>query len=37
LRDVVVLERKYTEKHYWFPLVKVDASMYLEFPQNPGW
>ena len=37
LRDEVLLERKYLEKHYWFPLRNVDASMYLEFPQNPGW
>jgi hypothetical protein len=37
LIDVVLLERRYTEKHYWFPLRKMDASMYLEFPQNPGW
>jgi hypothetical protein len=37
LREVVILERKYSEKHYWFPLKNSDASMYLEFPQNPGW
>jgi hypothetical protein len=33
----VILERKYTEKHYWLPLKNADANMYLEFPQNPGW
>ncbi|MDF2191622.1 RagB/SusD family nutrient uptake outer membrane protein [Paraflavitalea sp. CAU 1676] len=37
LREVTILERKYTEKHYWFPLKNSDASLYLEFPQNPGW
>ncbi|WP_315823594.1 RagB/SusD family nutrient uptake outer membrane protein [Paraflavitalea speifideaquila] len=37
LREVTILERKFTEKHYWFPLKNTDASMYLEFPQNPGW
>lgn len=37
LREVVILERKYTEKHYWLPLKNADANMYLEFPQNPGW
>ena len=37
LREVTILERRYTEKHYWFPLKNSDASMYLEFPQNPGW
>jgi hypothetical protein len=37
LREVVILERKYTEKHYWLPLKNSDANMYLEFRQNPGW
>jgi hypothetical protein len=37
LREVVILERRYSEKHYWFPLKNADANMYLEFPQNPGW
>ncbi|MBO9729731.1 MAG: RagB/SusD family nutrient uptake outer membrane protein [Chitinophaga sp.] len=37
LRESVILERKYSEKHYWFPLKNADANMYLEFPQNPGW
>lgn len=37
LREVVILERKYTEKHYWLPLKNADANMYIEFRQNPGW
>jgi starch-binding outer membrane protein, SusD/RagB family len=37
IREATILERKYTEKHYWFPLKTADASMYLEFAQNPGW
>jgi starch-binding outer membrane protein, SusD/RagB family len=37
LREVVILERKYSQKHYWLPLKNADANMYLEFPQNPGW
>lgn len=37
LREVVILERRFSEKHYWLPLKNSDASMYLEFPQNPGW
>ncbi len=37
LRDVVLEERPYTEKHYWLPLRTVDVNMYLEFAQNPGW
>jgi hypothetical protein len=37
IREVTILERRYTEKHYWFPLKNADANMYLEFAQNPGW
>lgn len=37
LREAVILERKFSMKHYWLPLKNSDASMYLEFPQNPGW
>lgn len=37
IREVVILERKFTEKHYWLPLKNSDANMYLEFQQNPGW
>jgi starch-binding outer membrane protein, SusD/RagB family len=37
LREVVILERKYSQKHYWLPLKNADANMYLEFSQNPGW
>lgn len=37
LKEYVVWERIYSEKHYWLPLKRVDVSMYLEFPQNPGW
>ncbi|SEA99315.1 Starch-binding associating with outer membrane [Chitinophaga terrae (ex Kim and Jung 2007)] len=37
LRETVILERRYSEKHYWLPLKNADANMYLEFPQNPGW
>ncbi|GAA0552750.1 RagB/SusD family nutrient uptake outer membrane protein [Chitinophaga japonensis] len=37
LRETVILERKFSQKHYWLPLKNADANMYLEFPQNPGW
>ena len=37
LREVVLLERKFSEKHYWLPLKNVDVNMYAEFKQNPGW
>lgn len=37
LRQTVLLERKFSEKHYWLPLKNNDANLYLEFKQNPGW
>lgn len=37
LKEVVLLERKYTNRHYWFPLPKKDVQMYEGFNQNPGW
>jgi len=36
-REVLILERKFSEKHYWLPLKNADANMYIEFKQNPGW
>ncbi len=36
-REVELLTRQYTEKHYWLPLKVKDVSMYAEFYQNPGW
>jgi starch-binding outer membrane protein, SusD/RagB family len=37
LSEKVILERKYSEKHYWLPLKVSDVSIYKEFSQNPGW
>ena len=37
LREEVLFERHYTERHYWFPFLKDDVTMYPEFKQNPGW
>ncbi|MCF3107713.1 RagB/SusD family nutrient uptake outer membrane protein [Niabella sp. CC-SYL272] len=37
LREQVILERQFSEKHYWLPLRNVDVMLYAEFPQNPGW
>lgn len=37
LREVVLFERKYTDRHYWYPLPKKDVNMYEGFYQNPGW
>jgi len=36
-REEVILERKFSEKHYWLPLKNAEVNMYLEFTQNPGW
>ncbi|MBB3838353.1 hypothetical protein FHS57_002358 [Runella defluvii] len=37
IRESVILERRFTEKHNWLPLKVNDVNLYLEFPQNPGW
>jgi starch-binding outer membrane protein, SusD/RagB family len=37
LREVVIVERKFTEKHYWLPIKRSDVDIYASFPQNPGW
>jgi hypothetical protein len=35
--DKVIVERKYTAKHYWFPFMDNEVYLYKDFPQNPGW
>ncbi len=37
LREEVILEREYTERHYWLPLKVADVNLYPELNQNPGW
>ncbi|WP_281336464.1 RagB/SusD family nutrient uptake outer membrane protein [Flavobacterium eburneipallidum] len=37
LKESVVWERIYSDKHYWLPLKRADVSIYPEFYQNPGW
>lgn len=37
IRETVILERNYSDKHYWLPLKNSDVSLYSEFKQNPGW
>lgn len=37
LREDVLVERNFDEKHYWLPFLKNDVTMYPEFKQNPGW
>lgn len=36
-REVVILERVFDTKHYWFPLPDSEVYLYEDFPQNPGW
>lgn len=37
LREVTLLERSYTDRHYWYPILRDDVQMYEGFGQNPGW
>ncbi|MDR2473861.1 MAG: RagB/SusD family nutrient uptake outer membrane protein [Tannerella sp.] len=37
IRETVLFERKYTDRHYWLPLPKNDVNLYEGFQQNPGW
>jgi len=36
-RETILFERKFTERHYWFPFIISDANLYADFKQNPGW
>lgn len=36
-RQTILFERQYSDRHYWFPFLVRDVSMYPEFQQNPGW
>ncbi len=36
-REEVILTRKFTSKHRWFPLKQSDVTLYKGFEQNPGW
>lgn len=37
LREEIIFERKFEQKHYWLPLKRNDVNLYPEFYQNPGW
>lgn len=37
LREVVLVERQLSDRHYWFPFLRKDVMLYEEFGQNPGW
>jgi hypothetical protein len=36
-RETILFERQLGIKHYWFPFLKSDVTLYEEFEQNPGW
>lgn len=36
-RERVILQRNFSQKHYWLPLKRSDVNIYPEFNQNPGW
>jgi hypothetical protein len=36
-KEVQILKRNFTDKHYWLPLKKSDTQLYDGFPQNQGW
>jgi len=36
-RERVILQRPFTQKHYWLPLKRADVNIYPQFSQNPGW
>ncbi|WP_343532850.1 RagB/SusD family nutrient uptake outer membrane protein [Pedobacter sp.] len=36
-RETVLFERQLGQRHYWFPFLLKDVSIYSEFKQNPGW
>jgi hypothetical protein len=36
-RERIILQRPFSEKHYWLPLKRADVNIYPEFFQNPGW
>lgn len=37
LREKVIFERQYDERHYWLPFLRDDVNLSKEFKQNPGW
>lgn len=36
-KQVEILKRNFTAKHYWLPLKKKDCNISSSFKQNPGW
>jgi hypothetical protein len=35
--EEVLIERNYTQRHYWLPLKRSDVNISSSFQQNPGW
>ena len=36
-KEVQILKRDFSAKHYWLPLKKADTQLYVGFDQNPEW
>lgn len=36
-REETILQRNFSDRHYWMPLKTSDVTIYPEFGQNPGW
>lgn len=36
-REVVIFQRAFDAKHYWFPILRDDTYIVEGFEQNPGW
>ncbi|HLR26973.1 MAG TPA: RagB/SusD family nutrient uptake outer membrane protein [Fodinibius sp.] len=37
LREEVIVDRNYSQRHYWLPLKRADVNISSSFKQNPGW
>lgn len=37
LESEVLIERNFTQRHYWLPLKRSDVNISSSFKQNPGW
>ena len=35
--QTIIVERKFSTKHYLLPLKESEVYLYSEYPQNPGW
>lgn len=37
IREEVLVQRNFTDRHYWLPFPNDDVNMSDKFKQNPGW